>query len=185
MRIELRRLQRQIGLTTVYVTHDQAEALAMSDLIAVMELGRVAQMDEPRAIYFRPANEFVARFIGAANLLRGVCDSAVGPGHVGTVVLDDGNRVACVFPAGDQAGRVVTVSLRPESFAITASDSPTATPNSLSGIVVACSFLGGSARYDVKVGQQILRVAVRSDIVFADGSPVRLTFSLDSAVVVG
>src|SRR5580692_4196595 len=63
MRAELRRLQQQIGVTTVYVTHDQGEALAMSDLIAVMERGRIVQFDEPRTLYFRPANEFVASFI--------------------------------------------------------------------------------------------------------------------------
>ena len=99
MRIELRRLQQQIGLTTVYVTHDQAEALAMSDRIAVMELGLVAQMDEPRAIYFRPANAFVARFIGAANLLHGKSELNTGAGGAGTVLLDDGSRIGCIFPS--------------------------------------------------------------------------------------
>jgi|ERR1019366_2373004 iron(III) transport system ATP-binding protein len=184
MRIELRRLQQQIGLTTVYVTHDQAEALAMSDLIAVMELGRVAQMDEPRAIYFRPANEFVARFIGAANLLHGVCEAAAGPGDRGAVTLDDGARIGCIFPAGGVAGRAVTVSLRPESLAISTHRDLDAS-NTLAGTVIAGSFLGGSARYDVQVNQRILRVSAPSDQIFAIGSVVSLTFSLDSAVVVG
>ncbi len=183
MRIELRRLQQQIGLTTVYVTHDQAEALAMSDLIAVMELGRVAQMDEPRAIYFRPANEFVARFIGAANLLRGVSETSAGPGDRGEVLLDDGARIGCLFPAGAAEGHAVTVSLRPESLSISTHPDPQA--NTLHGTVVAGSFLGGSARYDVQVNQRILRVTAPSDLVFANGSVVSLTFSLDSAVVVG
>ena len=186
MRIELRRLQQQIGLTTVYVTHDQSEALAMSDLIAVMELGRVAQMDEPRAIYFRPANEFVARFIGAANLLHGDCDSMVRPGEIGAVALDDGGRIGCVFPAGGVASRPVTVSVRPESLMIALSGSLVDPAwNILSGTVVAGSFLGGSARYDVQVNRQILRVTASSDLVFPNGSAVSLTFSLDSAVVVG
>jgi iron(III) transport system ATP-binding protein len=186
MRIELRRLQRQIGLTTVYVTHDQAEALAMSDLIAVMQHGRVAQMDEPRAIYFRPANEFVARFIGSANLLHGISDSRTPEGALGTMVLDDGDRIRCLFPSGGVAGGAVTVSLRPESLIIAPpGGSGDPTMNSLTGIVVACSFLGGSARYDVQVRQRILRVTAPSDVAFPDGSTVRLTFSLDSAVVVG
>ena len=186
MRIELRRLQQQIGLTTVYVTHDQAEALAMSDLIAVMEMGHVAQMDEPRAIYFRPANEFVARFIGAANLLRGICDAATRPGDTGAVVLDDGGRVECLFPAGGIAGSAVTVSLRPESLVIAPpAGHGEAASNNLVGTVVAGSFLGGSARYDVQVNQRILRVTAPSELIFPNGSPVSLKFSLDSAVVVG
>jgi iron(III) transport system ATP-binding protein len=183
MRIELRRLQQQIGLTTVYVTHDQAEALAMSDLIAVMELGRVAQMDAPRAIYFRPANEFVARFIGAANLLTGDCESGVAAGDAGAVILDDGDRINCVFPAGCVAGRRVTVSLRPESLIVTPGTG--GTQNHLTGTVVSGSFLGGSARYDVQVRQRMLRVTAPSELVIPNGAAVSLTFSLDSAVVVG
>jgi iron(III) transport system ATP-binding protein len=182
MRIELRRLQQQIGLTTVYVTHDQAEALAMSDLIAVMELGRVAQMAEPRAIYFRPANEFVARFIGAANLLQGVCESRVAAGDSGAVVLDDGDRIMSVFPGGGAAGGAVTVAVRPESLIVT---SGSTAMNSLMGTVISGSFLGGSARYDVQVKRRILRVTTPSDFIFANGSVVNVTFSLDSAVVVG
>src|SRR5487761_2605123 len=97
MRVELRRLQQQIGVTAIYVTHDQAEALAMSDLVAVMEHGRIVQLGEPRAIYFRPANEFVASFIGAANLLDGTAIEAVAAGGVGVVRLEGGVRIACVF----------------------------------------------------------------------------------------
>ncbi|MSP01710.1 MAG: TOBE domain-containing protein [Acetobacteraceae bacterium] len=177
-RIELRRLQQQIGLTTVYVTHDQSEALAMSDLIAVMELGRIAQMDEPRAIYFRPANEFVASFIGAANLVRGVCVSSVAAGTVGAVRLEDGVSIRCVFPSGGAEGRAVTVSLRPESMTIaTAADPMAPDMNVLDGIVTAGSFLGGSARYDVQAGPRILRVSAPAEVAIPNGSPVWLTSS--------
>jgi iron(III) transport system ATP-binding protein len=186
MRIELRRLQQQIGLTTVYVTHDQSEALAMSDLIAVMELGLVAQMDEPRAIYFRPANEFVARFIGAANLLHGKSESNTGAGGAGTVLLDDGSRIGCIFPAGGVMDSPVTLSLRPESLTIAPRDDHKATSlNILNGTVIAGSFLGGSARYDVQVNGRILRVTAPSKLSIDNGAAVSLTFSLDSAVVVG
>src|SRR5262249_6051346 len=71
MQLELKTLQREIGLTFVYVTHDQEEALTMSDRIAVMDRGRVLQVDDPRAIYDRPASQFVADFIGVTNFLRG------------------------------------------------------------------------------------------------------------------
>ncbi len=94
MRAELRRLQQQIGITAIYVTHDQAEALAMSDLVAVMDHGRIVQFGEPRAIYFRPENEFVASFIGAANLLAGVTVAMVSAGDIGVLRMDDGGEVA-------------------------------------------------------------------------------------------
>ncbi len=178
MRIELRRLQQQIGVTTIYVTHDQSEALAMSDQIAVMEKGRIVQMGNPREIYFRPANVFVASFIGAANLLSGVCDGAVAPGAIGTVRLTDGARIGCLFPAGAADGQPTTVSVRPESIVF--ADEPL-----LNGTVTAASFLGGSARYDVRVGDLVLRVVGGAEDVVAPGKTVGLSFAASSAVVVG
>jgi iron(III) transport system ATP-binding protein len=177
MRTELRRLQRQIGVTTIYVTHDQSEALAMSDLIAVMDHGRVVQLDEPRAIYFRPASEFVAAFIGAANLLNGICVSSVAPGGVGALRLEDGAEIACVFPAGSEAGQATTASVRPESISITpvGTATPSGTP-SLRGSVSAASFLGGSMRYDVAVGAHALRVVGPAESAFAPGTDVQLAF---------
>ena len=186
MRIELRRLQQQIGLTTIYVTHDQSEALAMSDLVAVMEHGQIVQLDRPRAIYFRPANEFVARFIGAANLLHGICVADVAPGDMGPVRLDDGERIGCLFPSGGTAGHAATVSLRPESISLSPDTGDGASgPNILRGTIAAVSFLGASARYDVLVNQRMLRVAAPSDLVLSNGAAVSLVFTLDSAVAVG
>lgn len=179
MRIELRRLQQQIGVTTIYVTHDQSEALAMSDRIAVMEKGRIVQMGDPREIYFRPANIFVASFIGAANLLHGICESAVAIRAEGSVRLPDGASVGCLFPKGGAAGQSVTVSVRPESIALTAS-----AEGQLRGIVSAASFLGGSARYDVAVGDTMIRVVGSAEQVVAPGTSVGLTFAATSAVAV-
>ena len=83
MRTELKRLQSKIGITTVYVTHDQSEALALSDQIAVIDQGRIMQIGSPQDIYFRPANPFVARFVGATNLLAGrLLGAANGRGEV-------------------------------------------------------------------------------------------------------
>ena len=180
MRVELRRLQQQIGVTTIYVTHDQSEALAMSDRIAVMEKGRIVQMGDPREIYFRPASIFVASFIGAANLLRGVCEGAVGPGAEGAVRLTDGAGIGCVFPAGGAAGQQITVSVRPESIVLTDPDDGV-----LRGTVSAASFLGGSARYDVAVGELVVRVVGSAEQVVAPGTEVGLSFPARSAVAVG
>ncbi len=179
MRIELRRLQQQIGVMTIYVTHDQSEALAMSDQIAVMEKGRVVQMGDPREIYFRPANEFVARFIGAANLLHGVCDGDVAAGAVGHVRLADGARIACHFPRAATSGKPSVVAIRPESIGLT--DPARA---ALHGTIAATSFLGGTVRYDVAVGGLTVRVVGAAERMIASGTGVGLDFPASAAVVV-
>src|SRR5262252_8149787 len=95
MRGELKRLQSKIGITTVYVTHDQSEALALSDRIAVIEAGRISQIGSPQDIYFRPANPFVARFVGATNLLPGRLLEASG--STGEVEVLAGRRIRCAL----------------------------------------------------------------------------------------
>ena len=183
MRAELRRLQQQIGITAIYVTHDQAEALAMSDVIAVMDHGRIVQFGAPRDIYFRPENEFVASFIGAANLLEGATTADVQAGGVGRVRLATGEEIACLFPAGGTSGQATTASVRPESISILASDLPPAkAANVLRGTVNAASFLGASVRYDVQVGQRILRVIGPAEQALAQGTEVSLTFAPQSTV---
>jgi len=181
MRAELRRLQQQIGVTTIYVTHDQAEALAMSDLIAVMEQGRIVQMADPRTIYFRPASAFVAGFIGAANLLTGTVQDAVAAEAIGTVRLDDGRAIRCLFPAGGAAGAAATISLRPESIVLGDGGDQA---NRLDGVVESASFLGGNGRYDVAVGGKIVRVVGSAETMVAAGGTVQLSFPPRSAVVV-
>ncbi|HWB51524.1 MAG TPA: ABC transporter ATP-binding protein [Stellaceae bacterium] len=185
MRAELRRLQQQIGITTIYVTHDQSEALAMSDLIAVMDRGRVVQLDDPQAIYFRPATEFVASFIGAANLLAGTCLATVEPGGVGEFRLSGGAIIPCRFPAGSTAGAAISASVRPESIEIGPEGAmSTAIPGTLHGTVRAASFLGGNIRYDVQAGDQELRVTGAATGMLLPGTPVRLTFPPDAVVPV-
>ena len=185
MRAELRRLQQQIGITAIYVTHDQAEALAMSDLVAVMDHGRIVQFGEPRAIYFRPESEFVASFIGAANLLAGVTVAMVSAGDIGVLRMDDGGEVGCVFPTGSTAGRAATASVRPESIVIApVSATITNGANVLRGSISAASFLGANVRYDVRVGDRALRVIGSAEQVFPPGTDVLLAFPPSSAVSV-
>src|SRR5258705_6354413 len=114
MRSELKRLQSKIGITTVYVTHDQSEALALSDQIAVIDKGVVRQIGSPQDIYFRPANPFVARFVGATNLLTGrLLGSANGKASVEVLA---GRQIQCVIPQGIDDPASVSVSIRPESI---------------------------------------------------------------------
>jgi iron(III) transport system ATP-binding protein len=185
MRTELRRLQQQIGITAIYVTHDQSEALAMSDLVAVMDRGRIVQFGAPREIYFRPESEFVASFIGAANLLGGKSVTAVAAGGIGALLLDDGGQITCVFPTGSAAGQAATASIRPESISIVPAGTAAANgANVLHGSVSAASFLGANVRYDVRVGERALRVIGPAELVLPPGTDVLLSFPPQATVSV-
>ena len=183
MRVELRRLQRQIGVTTIYVTHDQQEALAMSDRIAVMEQGRIVQMGEPREIYFRPASAFVARFIGSSNLFEGVCRAGSPAGGIAPVELTGGHVIQCLFPARHPAGGTVTVSVRPEAIALGNRDQAVSRDdNALAGMVIAASFQGGHMRYDVRAGEVVVHVTGPAEPVFTPETEVMMMFAVRSAV---
>lgn len=185
MRTELKRLQRQIGITTVYVTHDQAEALAMSDRIAVIDRGHIVQLAEPKQIYFRPANEFVARFIGSTNLFTGQAESGAAADSLGTVRLADGSAVRCVFPTGATAGEEVAISIRPESIVLAPDGAPVPGDHDLlKGIVRAASFLGSSIRYEVEVNGETVKAMSPPDTAFDPGEQVQLTFPPTSVVAV-
>jgi ABC-type Fe3+/spermidine/putrescine transport system ATPase subunit len=142
MRLELKRLQRETGVTTVYVTHDQAEALAISDRIAVMHEGRIVQIGSPRDIYDRPASEFVASFIGKINLIAGQSLAAIDAGEVGAVETRLG-RLDCTFPKRAAAGQGVAVMVRPESLRVALDDKPWyGETNNLTGKLVEEVYLG-------------------------------------------
>jgi len=137
VRTEIRQLQQQLRKTVIYVTHDQEEALAISDRIAVMEHGRIQQIGTPLEIYHHPANRFVADFVGLANFLDGEV-SASGQVRAGEVTL--------AVPDGPSPGTRVTVVLRPEAIRLHARP-PQDGPNILQGRVTTASFLGTLARY--------------------------------------
>jgi iron(III) transport system ATP-binding protein len=116
MRIELKRIQREVGITSVYVTHDQAEALVMSDEIIVMSKGRIQQKGDPHDIYARPANRYVSNFIGVANLLEGSIVRVTSPGH-GEFEVNHGNErvhLPCRLVEGLKEGSSSVLSVRPE-----------------------------------------------------------------------
>ena len=113
LREEIRAIQRELGITTIYVTHDQEEALSMSDRIVVMNAGVAEQVGDPFEIYNRPATRFVASFVGTLNLLDGVVtDPGAG------VVEVDGQAVALGRPLGGAAGATVALALRPQAVAL-------------------------------------------------------------------
>jgi ABC-type Fe3+/spermidine/putrescine transport system ATPase subunit len=124
MQVELKSLQRQVGITTIFVTHDQEEALTMSDRIAVMHQGRLQQVGTPQEIYEAPQNRFVADFVGLCNFLDGTL--AGRDGAMARVALDAGGLVAAAVPEGvavPTEGSRVTLAVRPEKLAVE-SDAP-------------------------------------------------------------
>ena len=182
MRKELKKLQAQIGVTTVYVTHDQAEALEMSDRIAVMQQGRIVQLASPRDIYRNPSNAFVAGFVGSTNWLKGIARGA-GPDVV--VNLDNSqSSLRCIQHNAALEGRNVLVSIRPEK--ITLRDVRSTVPdrtNRLIGRVSFAGFAGGSMRYQVSSNELKFEVYGSSDSIWNEGDEVCVDFATDAASI--
>ena len=162
MRFEIKDLQARIRVTIIYVTHDQAEAMAMSDRIFVMNAGQTLQVDTPKAIYEKPADRFVADFIGLTNLLP--CD-VVGSDRV---ILKDGTHesvVTCTLPAGVTGAALI--SIRPEHIELVTGDG-------LRGEVSRAVYLGRVVDYRVRVGKLELRVEGQASLPYHEGDKVSL-----------
>jgi spermidine/putrescine transport system ATP-binding protein len=140
MQVELSRIQREVGITFIYVTHDQEEALAMSDRIAVMNRGSVAQIGSPQEVYERPTSLFVADFIGSSNKLHGrLLDCSEGSA---TIQLDCAAIVRVPTPRPMPAGCRVVVVVRPDHAVIAAAGAGCAGANTLKGRIAKAAFLG-------------------------------------------
>ena len=141
-RIEIRKLLKQAGITALYVTHDQEEALTISDRIAVMDKGSIEQVSSPLELYNAPKTSFVASFIGQANLFSG---NIVAEGNGVWFYADNGMRIATVPPASQEAGNSLLV--RPENLFITAER--TNADNCFSGNIIEKQYLGNMIRYNI------------------------------------
>jgi iron(III) transport system ATP-binding protein len=143
MRVELKRLQQTLGITSIYVTHDQAEALVLSDRIITMSKGHIEQEGDPRTIYAQPANRFVSAFIGVANLLPGtVIEAAAGRAIVEMSNGEMTRSFHCMVRDAVVPGEPVTVSIRPEHVRVVTAPSPVPEDNYVEGEVAAAIFLG-------------------------------------------
>jgi iron(III) transport system ATP-binding protein len=167
MRFEIRRLHDQYRYTTVYVTHDQSEAMTTADLIAVMNAGRIDQLGTPEDIYDRPQSEFVARFIGASNIIKGIARDANHIAFAGATLEVVGTGLA----AGDTAA----VAIRQHDIALSA-QAPQNLPNVIPGRVLRQVFLGATRDYLVEAadGSQ-LRVVTTPGNLVAEGAEVWLS----------
>lgn len=164
LREELRSIQRRVQITAIFVTHDQEEALTLADRIAVMNRGKVEQVDQPSQIYARPQTLFVADFIGAMNLLQGTVDN--GALRVGELTLP--------APDGVTTGAPVTVAIRPEELALVASNAPHH-EREWRGAVSQAIDLGHYRRAVVEApGVGLLKVYLAKAAALHEGEPVRL-----------
>ncbi|OGB93633.1 MAG: hypothetical protein A2Z31_06070 [candidate division NC10 bacterium RBG_16_65_8] len=183
----IRAVQRELRITAIYVTHDQEEALAISDTIAVMDRGRVFQVGKPWELYLKPANRFVADFIGTMNIFYGRVEEASAAGDLRTLVTDFGERWK-VPAAGtpERPGGATVVGVRPESLALERGASAGGPWNPLAGTVVEAAYLGAVVRYQVRVTDELTVAADIHDPDFAAiravGDRVTLWFDASRAV---
>jgi spermidine/putrescine transport system ATP-binding protein len=189
MQVELKRIQQEVGITFIYVTHDQEEAMTMSDRIAVMNNGRYEQLAEPEVLYERPTTRFVAGFLGVSNLLPGAVEETDGA-YAAVRLADDTRIRAPRALVGDTAN--VSVGVRPEKIRLhNAETEAPAGHNHMSGVVRDASYLGVSTQYlvDARGGAQIMvyeqnvERATKAEL-WAPGEAVRLSWSPDHTFVV-
>jgi putative spermidine/putrescine transport system ATP-binding protein len=184
LRGEIRRLQQDLGVTAVYVTHDQEEALSIADRIAVMRGGRIEQIGRPEEIYAAPRTEFVADFIGVANLLR--CRVLASAGPDGLAAVEWHGERWRVAAAGAGAGETVIVSIRPEKLGLVRGATDTRATNTVEGVLDVVTFLGATVRLEVRAHGQPLSVDVAHDETrgLERKQPVVVAFSPTDAVVI-
>lgn len=184
MRVELRQLQRSLGLTTLYVTHDQTEALAMSDKIAIMRDGKIMQLGSPKEIYERPVDPFTINFVGSTNLIAGTVQG-VGQDGLYTVETQKG-PIQCIIPQGSSLRSRVLVSIRHEDLHL-----HPGVPSSMdhhniwSGEVRQLVYLGEYSQCEVEVGKGIIMMAkVNPPTEVRLGQKVYLSFDPHRCVAV-
>ena len=176
MRTEIRRIQQEVGITAIYVTHDQSEAMALSDNIIIMNKGVVAQMGSPQEIYYHPVNEFVADFIGEANFLKGKMTAKNGD----LATLDiEGSPLQVEANDKMQVGNEYTLVLRPEAATL-------ADEGGLPCEVVLSCFMGSYQNYHVKVGNTLVKLEEhnpKNKHIYAVGDRCSLVFDPKSVHV--
>ena len=181
MRFELKRMQRDFGLTTLYVTHDQSEALALSHEIAVMNAGEIVQIGSPRDIYEHPRTRFVADFIGTTNFVTGTIagsdgacwrmDSEIGPLQV--------KSDATLRP-----GQRVTVSVRPEDVVLTDPPAPPAGHSGLVGTVTAKVFLGETLDFKIDIAGREILARAHPSLRTSVGQPIGVSIDPDKCIAI-
>jgi spermidine/putrescine ABC transporter ATP-binding subunit len=181
MQVELRSIQKMTGITAIFVTHDQEEALTLSDKIAVMEHGNIVQMDTPEAIYEHPVNGFVAGFLGKANFFRG----RISEGDNKTYSFNLPNNHTFFFEADGKipTGRDCTLTVRPEKIRLSKEN---VSPFGLQGIIRFVTYAGNQTLFRVETAGQIIEVQMQNDAghqTYQAGDEVRITWDKVSTLI--
>ena len=185
VRQEIRKLQKELGITTIYVTHDQEEALTLSDRIAVFNQGKVFQVGTPKDLYERPANRFVADFIGINNLIDGAVE-AVEPRERRLRVKTALGTLSALLDERFKAGDRCVLCIRPENATVDGAAAPDR--NLVKGRITFAAYLGNTLRYDLELGPgHVFKVDIRDPWhheMRPMGSAVAVTFPMSSTVAI-
>jgi iron(III) transport system ATP-binding protein len=167
MRVELKKITKSVGVTTLYVTHDQAEALSLGDRVCVMNEGRILQVGPPHEVYSQPANLFVAQFVGEMNFIPG---RVAAPDQIHSPL----GTLRCCAPSGGPVGSEVTVAVRPEHLGLVRLSDHRS--EAIEGKILSRNYLGDATVYEVEVCGLTLMVKLSGDAEFSvgDGAAVSL-----------
>ena len=179
-RFEVRQIQRRLGVTALYVTHDQGEAMAISDRIVVMNQGKIEQIGPPRQIYQKPSSTFVADFVGSSNFFD-VSVVAGGPEGFTRAVLDNGQKI--LIPQTDIKDEKITISLRPQYCTVLPETAePVGGQNRLKGKIIRLTYFGERSEALVGIGQSQLVVYIPLDVNFQTDDQVQVSFSPQNCI---
>ena len=184
LRFEIKSLVRRMGITSVYVTHDQAEAMVISDRIAVMESGNVVQIGKPQEIYKKPANKFVADFIGTMNFIPGEVVEINEDRNAASVRTGFSKKMMCTSPEAAIAapGTKVYASIRPEDVEVFA-EPPQAMENVFKGKIAHRAYLGNFLFYFVSVNDTMIRVQAPHHLPQQEGQEIFLFLNPQKCMV--
>jgi iron(III) transport system ATP-binding protein len=170
MRLELKKIANSIGVTTLYVTHDQVEALSLGDKICIMNEGEILQIDRPEEVYSKPPNKFVAKFVGEMNFIKG---RVTGPGKIDSPL---GVR-SYDLPSACKIGSEVTLAIRPHDLGLSAKLDRSS--NTVQGVVISKTFLGDAALFEVELPGVTLQIKVTGDPHFTVGQRASIILPAD------
>lgn len=170
MRVELKKITKAIGVTTLYVTHDQAEALSLGDRVCVMHEGEILQIGTPQEVYSGPANLFAARFVGEMNFIPA---KVTGPGQVTSIL----GQIRCPVPLTCQNGNDVTLAIRPEHLKVLHSNADGS--GAVKAKIISKSYLGDAALVEIEVRGATLNVKLQGDSEFTVGQDAVLVLPSD------
>ena len=185
MRFEIKSLVRRMGITSVYVTHDQAEAMVISDRVSVMNAGDIVQVGTPEEIYKKPANNFVADFIGTTNFIPGEISEVLKERELAYVHTEFGKKIVCKMPDPSMAStnkKKVNISIRPEDIEVFTKP-PDDRDNLFKGTIMHRAYLGNFLYFFVNIDSTMIRVQAPYDMMQKEGEELFLFLNPEKCVI--